>query len=43
MRYGNRAFKDWSEKANAITSSFLDQILPEKIKGAKEELYRYVA
>lgn len=43
MRYGNRAFKDWYEKANAETSAFLDQILPEKIKGAKEELYRYIA
>lgn len=43
MRYGNRAFKDWYEKVNNYTSEFLDQIVPEKIKGAKEELYRYVA
>jgi hypothetical protein len=24
MRYGNRAFKDWFEKANAFASQFLD-------------------
>ena len=43
MRYGNRAFKDWYEKANAETSAFLDSILPEKIRGAKGELFRYIA
>jgi serine/threonine-protein phosphatase 2A activator len=42
MRYGNRAFKDWYVKASEETSRFLDQILPEKIKGAKDELYRYI-
>jgi len=24
MRYGNRAFKDWFDKANAFASKFLD-------------------
>ena len=43
MRYGNKAFKDWFKKANEEVSSFLDKLLPEKIKGAKEELYRYIA
>ena len=43
MRYGNKAFKDWFKKANEEVSSFLDKLLPEKIKGAKEELFRYIA
>lgn len=43
MRYGNKAFKDWHEKANNYLSCFLDELIPNKIKGAKDELYRYVA
>lgn len=43
MRYGNKAFKDWFEKANQETSAFLEQLLPQGIRGAKEELYRYIA
>lgn len=42
MRYGNRAFKDWCDKAAEETNRFLSQIVPEKIVGAKEELFRYV-
>ena len=36
MRYGNKAFKDWHEKATKLTEEFIEEILPEKIKGAKE-------
>jgi len=28
MRYGNRAFKDWHEKANTYLSDFLDKLIP---------------
>lgn len=42
MRYGNKAFKDWYEKAANLTEEFIESILPEKIKGAKEELCRYI-
>ena len=43
MRYGNKAFKDWFEKVNIEVSDFLDKLIPEKIKGAKDELYKYIS
>lgn len=36
MRFGNRAFKDWYDKACSFTVEFIDNILPDKIKGAKD-------
>jgi hypothetical protein len=36
MRYGNRAFKIWHEKACLETNTFIASILPDKIKNAKE-------
>lgn len=42
MRFGNRAFKDWYAKASAETESFIGGLLPDKIKGAKPELCRYI-
>ena len=35
MRFGNKAFKDWFEKAKVYTEEFIDKLIPEKIAGAK--------
>ena len=43
MRYGNKAFKDWFKKANEEVHQFLEKLIPEKIKGAKEELFKYIS
>ena len=47
MRFGNVAYKDWHNKAMMVVSSeqtgdeFFDKLLPEVVKGAKEELMVY--